>query len=106
MPKYLIKAKYSPEGVQGVKSKGGSSRRDAVAAAVEGLGGKLDSFYFGFGEDDAYVTVDMPDNEAVAAVALTVNSTGGAAMTTTVLLTPEEVDEAAQRSVDYTPPGG
>jgi hypothetical protein len=52
------------------------------------------------------VTVDMPDNEAVAAVALTVNSAGGASMTTTVLLTPEEVDEAAQRSVSYTPPGG
>jgi uncharacterized protein with GYD domain len=106
LPKYLITAKYSPEGVEGVKSKGGSSRRDAVAAAVEGLGGKLDSFYFGFGEEDAYVTVDMPDNEAVAAVALTVNSAGGAHMNTVVLLTPEEVDEAAQRSVSYTPPGG
>ena len=106
MPKYLITAEYSPEGVEGVKSKGGSSRRDAVAAAVEGLGGKLESFHFGFGEQDAYVLVDMPDNEAVSAVALTVNSAGGASMTTTVLLSPEEVDEAAQRSVDYTPPGG
>ena len=106
MPKYLITANYSPEGVEGVKSKGGSSRRDAVAHAVEGLGGKLESFHFAFGEEDAYVIVDMPDNEGVAAVALTVNSAAGAHMNTTVLLTPEEVDEAAQRSVDYTPPGG
>ncbi len=106
MPKYLITAQYSPEGVEGVKSKGGSSRRDAVAATVEGLGGKLESFYFGFGDDDAFVTVDMPDNEAVAAVALTVNAAGGASINTKVLLTPEEVDEAAKRSVDYTPPGG
>jgi uncharacterized protein with GYD domain len=106
MPKYLITASYSPEGVEGVKSKGGSSRKDAVAATVEGLGGKLESFYFGFGEHDAYVTVDLPDNEAAAAVALTVNAAGGAACTTTVLLTPEEVDSAAERSVAYTPPGG
>ena len=106
MPKYLITANYSPEGVEGVKSKGGSSRRDAVAHAVEGLGGKLESFHFAFGEEDAYVIVDMPDNEGVAAVALTVNSAAGAHMNTTVLLTPEEVDEAAQRSVEYTPPGG
>jgi uncharacterized protein with GYD domain len=106
MPKFLITANYSPEGVEGVKSKGGSSRRDAVAATVEGLGGKLESFYFGFGEYDAYVTVDLPDNEAAAAVALTVNSAGGATAKTTVLLTPEEVDAAAERSVAYTPPGG
>ena len=49
--------------------------------------------------------VDLPDNESAAAVALTVNSTGGATVTTLVLLTPEEVDAAAQRSVDYRPPG-
>jgi uncharacterized protein with GYD domain len=106
MPKYLITANYSPQGAEGVKSKGGSSRRDAVTHAVEGLGGSLESFHFGFGEHDAYVIVDMPDNEAATAVALTVNSSGGASVETIVLLTPEEVDEAAKRSVDYTPPGG
>jgi uncharacterized protein with GYD domain len=105
MPKYLLEATYSTEGVEGVKNKGGSSRRDAVAETVESLGGKLESFYFGFGESDAYVTVDLPDNETAAAIALTVNAAGGAAVTTTVLLTPEEVDKAAKRSVDYRTPG-
>ena len=106
MPKYLIEASYSPEGVAGVRSKGGSSRRDAVAKSVEGLGGKLESFYFAFGEADVYAVADLPDNEAAAAVALAVNAGGGAAAKTVVLLTPEEIDAAAQRSVDYTPPGG
>jgi uncharacterized protein with GYD domain len=105
MPKYLIEASYSPQGVEGVKSKGGSSRRDAVAEMTESLGGKMESFYFGFGDHDAYVVVDLPDNEAAAAVALTVNAAGGATCKTIVLLTPEEVDEAAQRSVGYRPPG-
>ena len=105
MPKYLIEASYTLEGVKGVQSAGGVSRRDAVAAVAESVGGKLESFHFGFGESDAYVIVDLPDNESAAAVALTVNASGGATVKTTVLLTPEEVDAAAKRSVDYRPPG-
>jgi uncharacterized protein with GYD domain len=106
MPKYLIQASYTREGVEGVRSAGGSSRRDAVQAAVASLGGQLESFHFGFGDRDAYVIAELPDNEAAAAVALTVNAAGGATAHTTVLLTPEEIDEAAKRSVDYRPPGG
>jgi uncharacterized protein with GYD domain len=106
MPKYLIEASYTLEGVKGVQSAGGSSRRDAVAAVAESVGGSLESFHFGFGESDAYVIVDLPDNESAAAVALSVNASGGASAKTTVLLTPEEVDAAAKRSVDYRPPGG
>jgi uncharacterized protein with GYD domain len=105
MAKYLFEASYTQQGVKGVQSGGGSSRRDAIAQMVEGLGGKLESLYFAFGQRDVYVIVDLPDNESATAVALTVNSAGGAAVRTVVLLTPEEVDAAAQRSVDYRPPG-
>jgi uncharacterized protein with GYD domain len=105
MPKYLIEGSYSAQGAEGVKNKGGSNRRDAVAEMVSGLGGKVESFYFAFGGSDVYVTVDMPDNESVAAVALAVNAAGAVAIKTVVLLTPEEVDAAAQRSVEYRPPG-
>lgn len=105
MPKYLIEASYNPDGVRGVQDKGGSSRRDAVADTAEGLGGQLEAFYFAFGEHDAVVIADLPDNEAAAAIALAVNAAGGATIKTTVLLTPEQVDEAAKRSVDYRPPG-
>ena len=105
MPKYLIEASYTNEGVKGVQSAGGSSRRDVVRATLEGLGGSLECFYFGFGDHDAYVIGELPDNEAAAAVAIAVNSSGGAVVKTTVLLTPEEVDSAAQKSVDYRPPG-
>jgi uncharacterized protein with GYD domain len=105
MPKFLLQASYSVEGVQGVQREGGSGRRDAVAQAIEGLGGTLESFHFAFGESDAYVIVDLPDNETAAAVALAVNSAGGAAVKTVVLLTPEEVDTASKQSVSYRPPG-
>jgi uncharacterized protein with GYD domain len=105
MPKYLVMADYTAEGVKGVQSGGGVSRREAVAQMAEGLGGQLESFYFGFGEHDAYVIVDLPDNESAAAVALAVNASGAAEARTVVLLTPEQVDTAAERSVEYRAPG-
>ena len=106
MPKFMFEASYTQDGVKGVQSAGGSSRRDAVAQVAKSVGGKLESFHFAFGESDAYVIVDLPDNESAAAVALTVNAAGGAVVKTVVLLTPEEVDAASKRSADYRPPGG
>ena len=105
MPKYLIEASYTQDGAKGVQSAGGSSRRDAVAHLAESVGGSLESFHFAFGDADAYVIVDLPDNESATAVALTVNSSGAVTTKTVLLLTPEEVDAAAERSVDYRPPG-
>jgi uncharacterized protein with GYD domain len=105
MPNFLIEASYTVDGVKGVQSAGGTSRRDAVAKVAQSVGGSLEAFYFAFGDHDAYVVVDLPDNESAAAVALTVNAAGGATAKTVVLLTPEEVDAAAKRSVDYRPPG-
>jgi uncharacterized protein with GYD domain len=106
MPKFLVKASYTPQGAQGVLKEGGSSRRDTVDALISGMGGTLESFYFAFGEADAYVTAELPDNLSAAAVALAVNSTGAAEVSTVVLMTPEEVDEATKKTVDYRPPGG
>ena len=105
MPKFLLEASYTLDGVKGVRSAGGTSRRDALAQVAESVGGRLESFYFAFGDRDTYVILDLPDNESATAVALTVNAAGGATVRTVVLLTPEEVDGAAERSVDYRPPG-
>jgi uncharacterized protein with GYD domain len=105
MPKYLIQAKYTVKGEEGVRAKGGSDRRKAIQDTVKSIGGKLETIYFEFGDHDVFSIVELPDNEAAAAVALIVNAAGGATVSTTVLLSPEEVDEAAKRAVDYRPPG-
>lgn len=105
MPKYMIEASYTQQGVEGLRSKGGSSRRDAVGDMISGAGGKMEAFYFAFGKGDVYVIADLPDNEAAAAIAMSVNASGGVTAKTVVLLTAEEVDQAAKRSVDYRPPG-
>lgn len=73
--------------------------------AVQGVGGSLKSFYFAFGRDDVYVTVDAPDNAAVMAIAAAVGSSGAIDdYETVVLLTPAEVDQAMGIAVDYVPP--
>jgi len=105
MAKYLWAASYSTEGVKGVLKEGGSGRRDAIEKLVADLGGTLEAFYFGFGQDDVYVIADLPDNTAAAAVSLAVGGTGSVRIKTTVLLTPDEVDRAAHTTVGYRAPG-
>ena len=105
MPKYLFQASYTLQGEEGVRSKGGSDRRDAVVDTMRSVGGELECLYFEFGDRDAFAIVDLPDNEAAAAVSLIENAAGGATVKTTVLLTPEQIDEAASRAVSYRPPG-
>jgi uncharacterized protein with GYD domain len=92
--------------VRGVAEEGGSSRVDAVKKATESVGGTLEAFYFAFGGADAYVIADLPDNETAAAVALTVNQSDRASVETVVLVTPEEMDAAAKKDVDFRPSGG
>lgn len=106
MSKYLVRASYTAEGARGlIKGGGGTARRAAVEQMMEGLDGRVEGFYYAFGEDDAYVIVDAPDNISAAALALTVNASGAVVVKTTVLLTPEEMDKAARKTVTYRPPG-
>ena len=105
MAKYLVRANYSVDGIKGVIREGGTGRREAVEKLAASLGGSLESFYFAFGETDAFVVVDLPTVEAAAAVALVVGAAGGASTTTTVLLTPEQIDEARALTPDYRSPG-
>jgi uncharacterized protein with GYD domain len=106
MAKYLIEANYTAEGAKGFAHEGGTARRSAIEKMLASVGGRLDAFYFAFGDTDLYVIADMPDHSAAAAVALTVAQSGKASTRTTVLLTPEEMDAASKRTVAYRPPGG
>ncbi|MDE3137982.1 MAG: GYD domain-containing protein [Acidobacteriota bacterium] len=105
MPKFLVEASYTPEGLKGLMKEGGTGRREAIAAAAKSLGGKVEGMYFAFGKHDVVVIMDIPDNVTAAAMALAVNASGGAVTRTTTLLTPEEVDQAIKKTVKYRAPG-
>ena len=105
MAKYLFQASLTAEGLRGVLKEGGSARREVLRKAIEGLGGSLEAFYFGFGDKDVYIVADLPDNSAAAALSTRTSSSGAVSVSTTVLITPEEMDAASKKSVDWRPPG-
>lgn len=107
MPKYMLIARYTAEGAKGLLKDGGTKRRQVAEKVIGDLGGKLESFYFGFGSDDAYVIFDAPDAATSAATSLIVSASGAIQARTVALITPEEMDVAAEKSksVDYKPPG-
>src|SRR5205085_8521504 len=105
MPKYLIQGSYSDQGLKGLLEEGGSKRREAAEQSIKGLGGRLEAFYYAFGDDDFVVIVDLPSNVDASALSLTANASGGVKSRMTVLITPEEVDQAANKTVTFRPPG-
>jgi len=105
MAKFLVKASYTPEGVKGLLRSGGTARRQAVEKTVNDMGGKLEAFYFAFGDSDAFVIVSLPDSTTAAALALNINTSLLVSVTTTALLDPEDVDAAVKMSVNYRAPG-
>jgi len=105
MRTYLWRVSYSAAGTKGLLGEGGTSRRTTVEQLVGGLGGSIVAWFYAFGDDDLYVIANMPDDEAAAAVSLQVAASGAARIQTTVLLTAEQIDEAAKASVSYRSPG-
>lgn len=105
MPKYLLQVNYTMEGAKGLIKEGGSARLAAAQKAAESLGGRVESMHYAFGDTDAYVISEMPDNACVAALTLALAASGGATGRTTVLMTPEEMDQATRKSPTYRPPG-
>ena len=105
MPKYLFYGSYTPEGYRGLMEEGGSKRIEAAKKALGSVGGSLEAFYFSFGEHDFYILVDLPDNVTTTAVTLAGNITGTFSINGVALLTPEELDRAIRKNVDFQPPG-
>ena len=105
MPKYLLEVTYTADGAKGLIKDGGSKRKQAAEAAMASAGARMESFYFAFGGVDVYTICDAPDHAAMSAVSLAINAAGAARLKTIVLMTPEEMDQAAKKSVTYRAPG-
>ncbi len=104
MPKYLVQGSYTDQGLKGVLKEGGSKRRAMVEQLAKEMGGKLEVFYFAFGGDDFVIILDLPSNTDMAATAIVAQASGMVKSRVTVLMTPEEVDQAVRKKVDFHPP--
>ena len=105
MTRYLFQGTYSKEGAAGLLREGGTKRRAAVESLVKSLGGRLEAFYYGFGETDLFIIVELPDHVAAASASLIVVASGAGSWRTTLLLSAEDMDQASKRSGAYRPPG-
>ncbi|MGB2567638.1 GYD domain-containing protein [Micromonospora citrea] len=105
MSRFLLRSTYTADGLKGLAGDGGSRRAEVVRKMVEDAGGRLESMYFAFGEDDTYVVCELPDHPTAASLAIAIGAAGGLRVQVTPVLTPEEVDEATRRMAAYSPPG-
>ena len=105
MALYLLHGSYTAEGTKGLLKDGGSKRRTVVQGMVEKAGGKVHAFYYALGQDDFYLISEVPDQVTAVALSLAVNASGAVSLRTTALLTPEEMDSAAKKTVSYKAPG-
>ena len=105
MPKYLFQASYTQEGLGGLMDDGATGRKEMAEHLVASLGGSIEAFYYAFGDSDLYVIADLPDDASAAAASVAVGASGTASIKTTVLVTPETIDEAVKKSIGYPSPG-
>jgi uncharacterized protein with GYD domain len=105
MAKYLVNISYTTEGAKGLRKDGGTKRVQVASKAIEGLGGKLESFYFTLGHYDAVVIADFPDVVSATALSVAIAAAGGVRLTTTPLLTATDMDRACGKKTAYKAPG-
>jgi len=105
MPKYLFQGSYTAQGAKGLQKDGGSKRRQVAEALVKDAGGKMEAFYYTFGETDFALIADLPDHTSTVALSLAVNASGAIHMRTIPLITVDEMDAAAKKQLSYRAPG-
>jgi uncharacterized protein with GYD domain len=101
MAKFLITGAYTTEGAKGLLVEGGSGRKAVIEKALKDLGGKLEAMYYAYGDTDVILIADVPDAVSGLSLSLAANASGTIKVTTTPLITVEEIDAACKRSVAY-----
>ena len=107
MAYYMCQVSYSQTAIKTLMSKP-HDRTEVVRTATEKLGGKLLGFWYAFGQYDAVLIIEMPDNATAAALPLAAAAAGTiSASHTTVLLTPTDAVAALKKAAKsgYRPPG-
>jgi uncharacterized protein with GYD domain len=99
MAKYLAIASYTAEGMKELAAHGATARVEASKKLVADAGGSIESFYYAFGSDDAFIVCDLPDNVAAAATTMAAAASGVVVSRMIPLLTPDEIDAAAARNL-------
>ncbi len=106
MARYLVQAAYTGEAWKN-QIASPQNRMEAISPVVEGLGGKLESFYFAFGDYDIVGIVEFPDDVSKAAFSIAVAAGGSVKLLkTTPLMSMEDGATLTQAGgTGYRPAG-
>ena len=74
MPTYISLLQYTQQGITAIKQ--GPTRLDAAKQAYKKLGGELKAFYLTVGQYDAVAIAELPDDTALAKMALALGAQG------------------------------
>jgi uncharacterized protein with GYD domain len=102
--RYLFSAAFTIDGMKNLQKQSPTAFKAGVAKFFESVGGKLESWYFDYGESTAYGFVDYPDEMAAATAQASVNAAGFARVTYRPVLSAEDADKAFARSAATRPP--
>jgi uncharacterized protein with GYD domain len=98
MALYMIQAAYTAE-AWATMTKSPQDRRIPIRETAQKLGGRLIDVYYCFGEYDAFVLVELPDDNAALATAMAAVTPGHLkAIKTTKLFSVEETMEAMRKA--------
>jgi uncharacterized protein with GYD domain len=106
MTMYLVKFSYSPETWARLLANP-EDRRETLRPVFDAAGGKLHGLWYAFGDCDGYVLAEMPDAGTAAGTLARVAASGAGSVSTTVLVSVDEMLEALRRGTGagYRPPG-
>ncbi len=106
MPRFLVQASYSVEGMSALIGST-EDRSEAIRQVIENAGGELNSLDYSFGDHDVVFIAELPDNITMVAISMAVSARGAVKdVKTTPLLSMDEAMEAMRKagSVGYQPP--
>jgi uncharacterized protein with GYD domain len=95
--RYLVRANLTGEGIKNLQKQPPTALKAGVAKFVESVGGKLEFWYFDYGEATAYSVIYYPDEIAAATAQLSTNAAGFARVRIRPLLSAEEMDKAVAK---------
>jgi uncharacterized protein with GYD domain len=106
--KYLVTGGYTVDSWKSM-IENPTSREAAAQKIAQAVGGKLESFYWSFGEDDFLAIYEAPDDITAGALSVVVGSSGALRnVRTTKLITSDEsrkiLEKAKAARAQYAPP--
>jgi uncharacterized protein with GYD domain len=102
MPFYMFQGRYNSDAFKAMVDSP-QDREEAGRKIIEALGGKLHHFFFSMGTDDVVAIGEAPDDEAMAALAMVLASSGAfSGGHTTKLMTSAEAQNAMKKAHSVT----